>query len=150
MQESLRKSIDKIVPLAKKKGLELVLSIAPQVGKMIGDRRRVEQILLNLLSNALKFTDEGNIHVDCFVRDGKVITSITDTGIGIRPEQKESLFRPFRQLDAGTTRQHDGTGLGLSICKRLVEAMGGEIWVESEWGKGSTFSFSLPVEGTKS
>ncbi|HBA91992.1 MAG TPA: histidine kinase, partial [Anaerolineaceae bacterium] len=150
MQESLRKSMDKVVPLAKKKGLELVPSIAPQVGKMTGDRRRVEQILLNLLSNALKFTDQGSIHVDCFVRDGMVITSITDTGIGIRPEQIESLFRPFRQLDSGTTRQHDGTGLGLSICKRLVEAMGGEIWIESEWGKGSTFSFSLPVEGMKS
>ncbi len=149
MQESLRKSIEKIVPLAKKKGLELAPSINPQVGKMTGDRRRVEQILLNLLSNALKFTDQGSIHVDCFVRDGMVITSITDTGIGIRPEQKESLFRPFRQLDSGTTRQHDGTGLGLSICKRLVEAMGGEIWIESEWGKGSTFSFSLPVEGMK-
>ena len=150
MQESLRKSMDKIVPLAKKKGLELAPSIDPQVGKMTGDRRRVEQILLNLLSNALKFTDQGSIHVDCFVRDGMVITSITDTGIGIKPEQKESLFRPFRQLDSGTTRQHDGTGLGLSICKRLVEAMGGEVWVESEWGKGSTFSFSLPVEGMKS
>ena len=149
MQESLRKSIEKIVPLAKKKGLELAPSIDPQVGKMTGDRRRVEQILLNLLSNALKFTDQGSIHVDCFVRDGMVITSITDTGIGIKPEQKESLFRPFRQLDSGTTRQHDGTGLGLSICKRLVEAMGGEIWIESEWGKGSTFSFSLPVEGMK-
>ena len=146
MQESLRKSMGKIDPLAKKKGLELAASIAPQVGKMTGDRRRVEQIILNLLSNALKFTDQGSVNLACFVKDGRVITSITDTGIGIKPEQKETLFRPFRQLDSGTTRQHDGTGLGLSICKRLVEAMGGEIWVESEWGKGSTFGFSLPVD----
>ncbi len=146
MQELLKKSIETITPLAKNKGIELTTSIAPQVGKMIGDRRRVEQILLNLLSNALKFTARGGVNIECFVENGMVTTSITDTGIGIKPEQITSLFQPFRQLDTGITRQHEGTGLGLSISKRLVEAMGGKIWVESQWGKGSSFIFSLPLE----
>ncbi|MHB1005689.1 MAG: PAS domain-containing sensor histidine kinase [Chloroflexota bacterium] len=146
MQESLKKSIGIIAPLANKKGLELTTSISPQVGEMIGDRRRFEQIILNLLSNALKFTEQGGIDISCLIKNGMVITSITDTGIGIKREQISSLFQPFRQLDSGITRQHEGTGLGLSICKRLVEMMGGEIWVESEWGKGSKFSFFLPLE----
>jgi signal transduction histidine kinase len=146
LSDSLKKSIEKISPLVQKKGLELTHTIDPQVGRMCGDRRRVEQIMLNLLSNALKFTEGGRIDVHCVVNDGMVITSIADSGIGIKPDQIEHLFKPFRQLDTGITRQHEGTGLGLSICKRLVEAMGGEIWVHSEWGKGSCFSFSLPVE----
>ena len=75
-----------------------------------------------------------------------MIIQISDTGIGIRPEDIETLFKPFRQVDTGITRQYEGTGLGLSICKRLVEMMGGRIWIESEKGKGSTFAFSLPLE----
>lgn len=146
LQESLKKSINIILPLFKKKGLSLDISISPQVGMMIGDRRRVEQIVLNLLSNALKFTDRGGVNLTSYVNDEMVITAIKDTGIGIKPEQISSLFQPFKQLDSGITRLHEGTGLGLSICKRLVEMMGGKIWVESEWGAGSCFSFSLPLE----
>jgi PAS domain S-box-containing protein len=146
MQAALKKSIEKFIPLAEKKGVALTTAISPQVGQMLGDRRRVEQIMLNLLSNALKFTERGGIHLACFVEDGKVITCISDTGIGIKPEQIDSLFQPFKQLDTGITRQHEGTGLGLSICKRLVEAMQGKIWVESAWGQGSSFSFSLPMQ----
>ncbi len=146
LQDSLKKCIDITIPLARKKDLKLTTSISPEIGSMIGDRRRVEQIILNLLSNSLKFTDQGGVEIRSDLKDGMVITSITDTGMGIKSEQIGSLFQPFKQLDTGLTRQHDGTGLGLSICKRLVESMGGEIWVESEWEKGSTFTFTLPLE----
>ncbi len=146
LQDSFKKCIDITNPLARKKDLMLSTSISPEIGNMIGDRRRVEQIILNLLSNALKFTDQGGVELRSTVKDGMVLTSITDSGMGIKSEQIGSLFQPFKQLDTGLTRQHDGTGLGLSICKRLVESMGGEIWVESTWGKGSTFSFTLPQE----
>ena len=77
-----------------------------------------------------------------------MVTRVIDTGIGIRPEDLGTLFKPFRQVDTGTTRQYEGTGLGLSICKRLAERMGGSIPVESEWGKGSCFAFILPLERT--
>jgi signal transduction histidine kinase len=79
-----------------------------------------------------------------------LVTRVIDTGIGIRQEDMSTLFKPFRQVDAGITRQYEGTGLGLSICKRLAEAMGGKIQVESEWGKGSRFIFTLPLERTPS
>jgi signal transduction histidine kinase len=115
---------------------------------MTGDRRRVEQIILNLLSNAIKFTERGQVSIECDMINEHLVTRVSDTGIGIKPEEIDALFQPFRQLDSGITRRHEGTGLGLSICKRLVETMGGKIWVESEWGKGSRFTFTLPLERT--
>ena len=149
VRATIQKSIEKIMPQAEKKGLTLTAAIAPPVGQIVGDRRRVEQILINLLSNAVKFTERGQVHIECDVEDDRLVTRVTDTGIGIKPEEMDALFQPFRQLDSGITRQHEGTGLGLSICKRLVETMGGKIWVESEWGKGSSFTFTLPLERTK-
>ena len=112
---------------------------------MFTDRRRVEQILINLLTNAVKFTDTGEVHLETQIENNYVVTRIIDTGIGIKPEDMAVLFKPFQQIDTGITRQYEGTGLGLSICKRLVELLGGKIWVESEWGKGSTFIFTLPL-----
>ncbi len=109
----------------------------------------MEQIIINLLNNAVKFTEQGEVCIECDVENGRLVTRVTDTGIGIRSEDLDTLFRPFRQVDSGITRQYEGTGLGLSICKRLVETMGGKIWVESEWGKGSNFNFTLPFERTK-
>jgi PAS domain S-box-containing protein len=147
MRAAIRSSLEKIAPLAEKKGLAVTSVIAPGVGPIVGDRRRVEQILLNLLSNAIKFTHRGEVRVESDVENGWLITRIIDTGIGIRPEDLGTLFKPFRQVDAGTTRQYEGTGLGLHICKRLVESMGGGIRVESEWGRGSRFIFTLPLEG---
>ncbi|HOW85107.1 MAG TPA: PAS domain S-box protein [Candidatus Aminicenantes bacterium] len=142
---SVRKAVQAVRPLADKKGLRLDDRLAADVGRITSDRRRVEQILLNLLSNAVKFTETGGVVVDCR-RDGdRVVTSVTDTGIGIEPGDIGRLFQPFRQLDSGLTRQYEGTGLGLSICKRLVERLGGTISVESEPGRGSTFRFSLPL-----
>ncbi|MBN2499513.1 MAG: hypothetical protein JXB38_02030, partial [Anaerolineales bacterium] len=145
---TIRKSVAKVMPLAEKKGLTLNASISPKVGQIIGDRRRVEQIIINLFSNAIKFTERGQVGVECDVQGDQLVTRVLDTGVGIKSEDLERLFQPFRQLDAGISRQHEGTGLGLSICKRLVELMGGSIWVESTWGQGSRFSFSLPLERT--
>ena len=115
------------------------------MGAIVSDRRRVEQILTNLINNAVKFTDKGEVRVECEVRDDWLVTSVADTGVGIKPEHMSKLFETFRQIDGGLTRQHEGTGLGLSICKKLVEMLGGEIWAESERGAGSTFTFMLPL-----
>jgi len=145
----IQKSVERIMPLAEKKGLALTAAIAPPVGPIVGDRRRVEQVLINLLNNAVKFTEQGEVRIESHVEDTRLVTRVIDTGIGIRPEDMDTLFRPFRQVDSGITRQYEGTGLGLSICKRLVETMGGRIWVESAWGKGSTFVFTLPLERTE-
>ena len=150
MRTSIRNSLEKIAPLADKKGLAVTAVITPLVGQIVGDRRRVEQILINLLSNAVKFTERGEIRIESHVEDRWLVTRVIDTGIGIRPEDVDTIFRPFRQVDTGITRQYEGTGLGLSICKRLVEAMGGRIQVESERGKGSRFAFTLPLERTPS
>lgn len=146
MRTAIQKSLEKIAPLAKKKGLTLIDLLAPSVGQVVGDRRRVEQIIINLLSNAVKFTEEGTVRIESRVDDGWLVTQVIDTGIGIRIEDVDNIFKPFRQVDTGISRQYEGTGLGLSICKRLVEAMGGKIQVESECGKGSRFVFTLPLE----
>jgi len=150
----LRASIEKVVksvqPLADEKGLSLTVRVAPDISTIRSDQRRVEQILLNLLGNALKFTDRGGIGVTCSRSGTSVRMSVTDTGIGIRDVDIPNLFKPFRQLESGMSRRYEGTGLGLSICRKLVENLGGEIWVESVAGRGSTFSLSLPVAGRTS
>lgn len=146
MRAALQRSVDKMRPLAEKKGLALHCEIDPALGSLRGDRRRVEQIVLNLLSNAVKFTERGEVGLACRIEDGWLVTRVRDTGIGIRLEDVEKIFQPFRQLETGISRSYEGTGLGLSICKRLVEAMGGKIWVESEAGRGSCFSFTLPLK----
>jgi PAS domain S-box-containing protein len=147
MADSVSKSLDKVRPLADKKGLKMTASVSPERIVICSDRRRVEQILINLLNNAVKFTDQGEVRLECTAEDGWLATRVIDTGIGLKPEDITVLFRPFQQIDSGITRQYDGTGLGLSICKRFVELLGGQITVESEWGKGSIFSFTLPLEG---
>jgi signal transduction histidine kinase len=141
----IQKSVEKILPLAEKKGLTLTVATFSQTVLIISDRRRVEQILINLLNNAVKFTEQGEVHLESYIEDDWLVTRISDTGIGIKTEDLPSLFTPFTQIDTGITRQHEGTGLGLSICKRIVELLGGNIWVESEWGKGSVFTFTLPL-----
>jgi len=145
----LRKSLDKVVhlvsPMAEKKGLPIYLQITDTIDNFTGDQRRVEQILINLLNNAIKFTELSEIRVDCSLHDSKVILSVSDTGIGIKPEDIETIFEPFRQIDAGLSRKYEGTGLGLSITRKLVNMMGGEINVKSKEGVGSTFSVILPI-----
>ncbi len=133
----------------QEKGLELLFMRDPQVPSvLVGDPLRLGQILINLTNNAVKFTDKGEIVVDIELR-GKVEDKVTlevavrDTGIGMTPEQQARLFQSFSQADTSTTRKYGGTGLGLAISKQLVELMGGEISVESEYGVGSTFKFSV-------
>jgi signal transduction histidine kinase len=133
-------------PLAEKKGLDLSIDVAEDVGVVTSDVRRVEQVLLNLLSNSLKFTEQGGIRVCCVREWGNYLTTVSDTGIGIKAEDLEQLFKPFHQIDTGLSRKYEGTGLGLSICKKLIKLMGGSIRVESSPGKGSTFGFTLPIE----
>jgi PAS domain S-box-containing protein len=139
-----------VVAGAEQKGLALRNEvIAPH--RLRGDPARLRQILLNLLSNAVKFTGQGSIALSCreFLRKGDRVwlrISVTDTGIGITPAVQEKLFQPFVQADASTTRRFGGTGLGLAICKRLVEAMGGQVELASTPGAGSTFTVELPFE----
>ena len=145
-RESVLKVVQSVRPLAEKKGLELFCEVAENAGNIAGDARRFEQVLLNLLGNAVKFTEHGSILVRCAREEGRYLISVADTGIGVCDENLERLFKPFHQIDTGLSRKYEGTGLGLSICKKLVELMGGIIRVESEPGKGSTFSFTLPSE----
>lgn len=146
LADSIVKVVGSVRPLAEKKGLELALEVAEGVGTIDGDSRRVEQVLLNLLSNALKFTERGGITVRCRPEADCYLITVTDSGIGIESEELEHLFKPFHQVDTGLTRKYEGTGLGLSICKKLVELMGGDMRVESRPGRGSTFGFTLPRE----
>lgn len=145
---NVQKAIESVCTTLKKsaedKGLDLRVDIDPDTGFIIGDQRRVEQILINLINNAIKFTDQGYIGVKSFLKENNVYISISDTGIGITDEEMKKLFRPFQQIDTGTTRKHEGTGLGLSICKKLVELHGGTITVTSEPGQGSEFTVILP------
>jgi signal transduction histidine kinase/CheY-like chemotaxis protein len=132
----------------QEKGLELLFKTDPSVPRaLVGDPLRLGQILINLSNNSVKFTDAGEVVVstELIKKDKAQVTlkfSVQDTGIGMTAEQAAKLFQPFAQADSSTTRKYGGTGLGLTISKRLAEMMGGEIWVESEQGQGSTFSFT--------
>ncbi|MDA8403252.1 MAG: ATP-binding protein, partial [Desulfobacteraceae bacterium] len=106
----------------------------------------LEHVILNLINNAVKFTEKGHVAVACRADNGHYRLSVSDTGIGIKPEEIPDLFQPFHQIDAGLTRKHEGTGLGLSISKKIVDMMGGTIDVASRWGEGSTFTVRLPRE----
>jgi signal transduction histidine kinase/ActR/RegA family two-component response regulator len=133
--------------LANKKGLSFDLRIeTPAKGVYLGDPTRVRQILYNLISNALKFTEHGEVRVTAAKTGGVLALMVSDTGVGIAPERVDVLFEKFTQADASTTRRYGGTGLGLAICRELATLMGGEIAVESEQGKGSTFLVKLPLE----
>ena len=147
LQASMAKVIGIVMPLAERKGLTLRFEVAPALGQAVGDARRVEQVLLNLLNNAIKFTQQGEVGLSAELHGDAAQIRVADTGIGIKPDDMKTMFKPFRQIDDGLARNHEGTGLGLAICQRLAELMGGEIRAESEWGKGSTFSFTLPLKG---
>ncbi|WP_374344641.1 ATP-binding protein [Phenylobacterium sp.] len=133
--------------VAGKKGLDFTLTVQPNAqGVYLGDSTRVRQILYNLVSNALKFTERGEVRV-CVERTQDIVRiSVADSGIGIARDRLQSLFQKFVQADASTTRRYGGTGLGLSICRELVQLMGGAIAVESVQGRGTTFRVSLPLE----
>jgi signal transduction histidine kinase/HAMP domain-containing protein len=133
---------------AARHGLRLEVTVDPGLGEVKGEERKVKQVLLNLLSNAVKFTPEGGkISVSASLNDGMAEISVADTGVGIAPEDQEAIFEEFRQVGSDYARKREGTGLGLALARRLVALHGGKLWVESEPGKGSTFTFTLPVSG---
>jgi PAS domain S-box-containing protein len=147
--ECVEEALELFAVAAGQKRLELAYCVAPGVTERIaGDALRLRQVLVNLISNAVKFTPTGRIGVE--VRPGaaadQVVFIVSDTGIGIPAERAEALFQPFSQVDASTTRRYGGTGLGLAICRRLVELMGGEIGVTSQPGKGAVFHFSIVAQ----
>ena len=143
-------ALDNAVTLVKERasrhGITLQLDIDPRLGELVGDERKVKQVLLNLLSNAVKFTPEGGyIGLKASRKNGLVEIAVTDTGIGIALEDQAAIFEEFRQVGSDETRKQEGTGLGLTLAKKFVELHGGRIWVESEPGRGSTFTFTLPA-----
>jgi signal transduction histidine kinase/CheY-like chemotaxis protein len=167
IEEVIAEATQVIGDLVERKGLELHIELPPrsrQLPPLYLDRTRIRQVLLNLISNAVRFTDQGAITVSCrlwdaaveghsmdqphspFVSEGHFLcVSVADSGIGIRPEDMDKVFQEFRQVDGSARRRYGGTGLGLAISKRFVELHGGWMWVESEFGRGSTFSFALPA-----
>lgn len=146
LEECVRATEDLVALSADEKGLALRIRLAPGLPRAIwGDPTRIRQILLNLASNAVKFTPRGLVEISVDLeRPGVLHFSVKDTGIGIPAGRLETLFEPFMQADASTTRKYGGTGLGLTISRRLAEMMGGRLWVESVVNSGSTFHFSLP------
>ncbi len=132
-------------PLAADKKLSFKLELAPELPPGRGDGRRLTQVLINLVGNAIKFTDAGEVAIKAEANNGSFYVSVHDTGPGISAADQAKLFQEFQQADNAITRKKGGTGLGLAISKRIIEMHGGKIWVESQLGQGSTFAFSLPV-----
>ena len=132
-------------PLAADKKLGFKVEVAPKLPSGRGDGRRLTQVLINLVGNAIKFTDAGEVAIKAEAHNGSFHVSVRDTGPGISADDQAKLFQEFQQADNAITRKKGGTGLGLAISKRIIEMHGGRIWVESQPGQGSTFTFTLPV-----
>jgi len=137
--------VSAVEPLAAEKRLAFTAQVAADLPSGHGDERRLSQVLLNLVGNAIKFTDKGEVAIRASVTNGAFTVAVCDTGPGISVDDQAKIFEEFQQADSSITRKKGGTGLGLSIAKRIIEMHGGRIWVESEPGKGSTFYFTLPV-----
>src|SRR5215471_10313306 len=131
--------------LAQNKKLTLTTSVDKSLPVGLGDEQRLTQVLLNLVGNAIKFTDAGEVSIAAGARNGHFAVSVTDTGPGIPLDQQDRIFEQFHQVDSSMTKAKGGTGLGLAIAKQIVEMHGGRIWVESTLGKGSTFQMELPT-----
>jgi signal transduction histidine kinase/HAMP domain-containing protein len=148
-QDAVQSAVTSVESLAKEKGLRLTVDVASKLPVGRGDERRIVQVLLNLVGNAIKFTDTGEVAVRVSAVDDAIRVSVSDTGPGIPEIQHERIFEEFQQADGSSTRAKGGTGLGLAIAKKIIELHGGRIWVESVVGKGSTFTFSLPVRNER-
>lgn len=151
---SVREVLDSVFvslqPQAQKKDLEFITRVAPDVQEVVSDPRRFRQVVLNLLNNALKFTDRGRVVLEASLEQcdigPRLRVTVEDTGIGIRERDFPRIFQAFSQVDTGLSRAHEGTGLGLAICQRLVKLLGGTIGLHSEWGRGSSFTFTIPLD----
>jgi signal transduction histidine kinase len=130
---------------AGRRGIALHMSVDERLGQIQADERKIRQVVLNLLSNAIKFTPEGgSINLRAMPGDGVVEVSVSDTGVGIAPQDQEAIFEEFRQVGTAA-KKVEGTGLGLALSRKFIELHGGRIWVQSEVGAGSTFTFSIPM-----
>jgi signal transduction histidine kinase/HAMP domain-containing protein len=145
MKEVVQTVVTAVESLAAEKNLQLKVKVSPEVDYGKGDEQRISQVLMNLVGNAIKFTEKGEVEVEATASKDTFVVSVSDTGPGLSEGDQQKIFEEFHQVDASSTRKKGGTGLGLSIAKRIVEMHGGRIWVESTLGKGSTFSFTLPV-----
>lgn len=144
LKTTIEKCVSVVYPTANKKNIELLVEYTKIIDFIFCDQRRLEQIILNLLSNSVKFTDKGHIKIHCKKENANCVISVIDTGIGMNHDELVKLFKPFSQLDTGLSRKYEGTGLGLSICKKLIELLNGSISVESVKDKGSVFTISFP------
>lgn len=149
----LRVLVDVVIrinqPLIRNKDLLLENTISPGLPSVLADEDRLQQILFNLIGNAIKFTESGRVWISAEEKEGQMVISVADTGIGIPENKQNTIFQAFEQADGSIQRQFAGTGLGLSISKRLCEQHGGQMWVESEVGQGATFFFTLPISSEK-
>ncbi len=146
IQEIIDTAVSAVRALFASKGLRLDIDVAPDLPPVFCDSTRIRQVMLNLLSNAGRFTEQGGVQVRVRREGENIVVSVADTGPGIALEDQEKLFEPFQQLDGSIRRRHGGSGLGLSISKRFVEMHGGKMWLESEVGVGTTVYFSLPLD----
>jgi len=147
VREAINEVLNTIIGFSNKKGIRIHTHIHEDVPSITVDKVKFKQIMFNLLSNAVKFTSEnGRVTINASLMNQHVQIAVSDTGIGIKPEDIDKIFEAFRQLDASYARRYEGTGLGLTLTKQLVELHGGKIWVISEFGKGSTFTFTLPIK----
>jgi signal transduction histidine kinase len=144
LNEGAQHVADAARALLATKPVRLALDIDKDLPQMVGDKRRITQIMLNLVSNACKFTSTGSVSISLHQLDATVQFTVKDTGPGIAPGDFEMIFESFRQTETGL-RQGEGTGLGLPIARRLAEAHGGRLWLESQLGKGTTFFLTLPI-----
>jgi signal transduction histidine kinase len=143
---AIKDAISSAAPFAKDKKIYLKSEAPAKLPIIKGDFMRLSQVLTNLLNNAIKFTDKGGITVRARRSGGDVVVEVSDTGIGMAKQEIPKLFAKFYQADSSAKRKYGGTGLGLAICKEIIKAHRGNIWVESELGKGSTFAFKVPVK----
>ena len=146
LKEVVQTVFTAVESLATGKKLALTIDVAPNLPRGHGDERRLVQVLLNLVGNAIKFTDNGEVAIKATMSDGSFTVAVRDTGPGIAPSDQDKIFGEFQQADNAATKRKGGTGLGLSIAKRIIGMHGGRIWVESDVGKGSTFAFTIPVK----
>ena len=162
LRELINETVESIAVLFRNRDIELKVNMPENIPTIYGDNKRIKQVMLNILSNAAKFTDQGEVVVECGivpVGDDRVpeyqdtsvtgqthwaLIAIRDSGIGIRREDQPKVFEEFRQIDGSSTRKHGGTGLGMAISRRIIELHGGRLWLESEYGEGTTFFFTLP------
>jgi signal transduction histidine kinase len=150
LKEVIQVAAATVEPMLKPDRVRFVVEIEPDLPALYTDRDKLKQIILNLLSNAAKFTDDGVVKVSAWQTGDRLRLAVSDTGIGMPREALDYIFEEFRQVDMSSTRKHGGTGLGLAIVRKLAHLLGGDVCAESDLGKGSTFTVTLPLAITRS